>query len=71
MMKVTSEVDVMVLLGKDLNKHLTFETRGNIVYATPKRRLPSTVYNEIARKIREMHGQWKYGAFQIPLKEEP
>ena len=51
-LRVETEVDVMVLLGPKLSKHLDFELRGDVVVATPVRRLPGSVFKEIAMRAR-------------------
>lgn len=67
-MKVTSDLDVMVLLGPELSKHLNFDQEGDVVVATPKRRVTSTVFKQIAKKVRELNGKWVRGkGFIIPI----
>lgn len=67
-MKPQTEVDVMVLLGPELSKHLDFKLEGDVVVAMPVRRLSSSVFSQIARKVRELDGRWVSGeGFVIPV----
>jgi hypothetical protein len=69
-MKAQTEVDVMVLLGPKLSKHLNFELKGDVVVASPIRRLSNLVFNEIAKKVRELGGRWVSGeGFLIPVEK--
>lgn len=74
-MKPKTIADVQVLLSEDpevdqkwmnsLNFHLV--NNEQICRIRPRARLPSSIWQSLNRRIKELGGAWVFGAWEVPL----